>query len=586
MLKKLIKKWRVEKFIAGLMICAILTPVFATFMAPRQVEAQYVDPFNAGAWIKDLINQTFKQIKMHVGRILLNRLNQSVTKWIASGFHGNPFYLENSKSFFKDIVKYEVKNIVDTYAYNRDKFPFGRSFALNTISAYQRNLEDNTAYTLSRVINDPVFLENYRNDFNVGGWDGFFINTQYPQNNYIGFQMLATEELARKLDGTAQTAAQKVNTILEQSGGFLAPQVCADPGTKYNNGKNEFLQPRFDMAKFERDNPYNCDSSDSLGFAICNDQWNAKLEKEKADWAKDNTCKNLVTTTPGSVVANQIETTLQSKIRQTELAAAMGNALATGFGLLLDSLLQKGLTKLGGVLDSTAGTDTVNLRPNAVGGSGVNVETCQSVGSSIATGNASGYTQEGEYLNLDIELNNSGASESCTSVSVPGGTPPDLSEFNRYPIPGGGSVDNPPPAGGCGGGDNEHCTCKANNDLDGLGLGIFSKYRAAVVAARDAVHANPSPAVGLDANGNFLGYSYGDTYAKAIVCELRKAGYLADGVNDEIGVARTGDTFQENFDVYSSIGLVNVRFMAFCTSLNGDGAYPEFSTSGRGFTCQ
>ncbi len=82
------------------------------------------------------------------------------------------------------------------FGYDPNRFPFGADFALNTINSYKSQLATNAQYTLSKAISDPVLLNNYRTNFNVGGWNGFLINTQYPQNNYIGFQLIATQELA------------------------------------------------------------------------------------------------------------------------------------------------------------------------------------------------------------------------------------------------------------------------------------------------------------------------------------------------------------------------------------------------------
>jgi len=64
-------------------------------------------------------------------------MTKSVTNWINSGFHGAPLFLENPGSFFQDIGKYEIKNLVDEFGYDPNRFPFGQAFALNTINAYK-----------------------------------------------------------------------------------------------------------------------------------------------------------------------------------------------------------------------------------------------------------------------------------------------------------------------------------------------------------------------------------------------------------------------------------------------------------------
>jgi hypothetical protein len=285
--------------------------------------------------------QLLDEVLMAVARKALGEITKSTLGWINSGFHGSPLFIENPGSFFNDIAKSEIKNIVDTFGYDKLKFPFGRDFALNTIATYKSTLENNSAYTLSNVIKDSTVLHQYQNDFNFGGWNGFLINTQYPQNNYLGFQMKATEELAKKVQGTAKTAVQKVQDILQQGQGFLSPQKCMDEGTNYNNGVNEFQKPLFPEKKYRDEHPSSvCTDQD------CLDRWARDYEKAKEDWAKDNTCKNLVNTTPGSVVSNQITMALGSQFRQSELGAAMGNSLSAIFDALLNKFLGDGLNSL------------------------------------------------------------------------------------------------------------------------------------------------------------------------------------------------------------------------------------------------
>jgi hypothetical protein len=257
--------------------------------------------------------------------------------------------LENPESFFEDIAKSEVKNIVDTFGYDSLKFPFGKDFALNVIGSYKRQLEDNTAYSLSKVMTDPVLIRNYQSDFNVGGWNGFLINTQYPQNNYIGFQMEATEELARRIRGTSQGPAEKVQATLQQGMGFLSPQTCPS-NSKYNNGHNEFNRPKFDFAAFNKANANII--NDPIAYDIA-------LLKAQAEWAKTNDCPGgLVATTPGSVVGNQIMTSLTSGQKQGELAAAMGNSLSVIFDALLSKFIGDGLNSLASSVNKTDDPDT------------------------------------------------------------------------------------------------------------------------------------------------------------------------------------------------------------------------------------
>lgn len=351
MQKILTKNKTVQKFISSLIILTILTPALLVSFTPKKAEAQWVvsDPAHTAITLKIVIQEIWKQAMMAIARKLLNKITQSTVNWINSGFHGNPLYVENSGSFFKDIAKYEVRNLVDSVGYNSLQFPFGKSFALNTIDAYKRQFEDNASYSLSKAIDDPVFLNNFRNDFNVGGWNGFLINTQYPQNNYIGFQILATEQLALRLDGTSQNAAQKVNTTLQQGLGFLSPQTCPS-NPAYNNLKNQFQQPTFKTTlQYEPPRPGDFPTAEAFNDAwlIYDRDYEGRLAAERDTFTLTSTCPGgLVSTTPGSVVGDQVKVALASKIKQGELAAALGNSLAAIFDALINKFMSVGLNAL------------------------------------------------------------------------------------------------------------------------------------------------------------------------------------------------------------------------------------------------
>ena len=318
-----------------------------------------------GISVKTWYGKILDQVLMAVARKVLQEITKSTVSWINGGFHGSPLFLENSSSFFEDIVKSEVKGVVDTFGYDSIRFPYGKGFAINTINAYKRTLEDNLAYSLSKVMTDQVQLNNYRHNFDVGGWNAFLVNTQYPQNNYLGFQMMANEQLALKVtvSPTANNAITKVKETLQQGMGFLSPQTCPS-NSEYNNGTNEFQRPSFDYTKLQKwyteegkkitDKQMSQEDKETA-FKLLNEQYKIQAERQKGEWAKKNTCPGgLVATTPGSVVSSQITNALGSNFRQSELGAAMGNSLSSIF----DALLNKFLDPEGGLLGLASNKNT------------------------------------------------------------------------------------------------------------------------------------------------------------------------------------------------------------------------------------
>ncbi|OGJ01082.1 hypothetical protein A3G98_02575 [Candidatus Nomurabacteria bacterium RIFCSPLOWO2_12_FULL_37_8] len=389
----MITKSKIIKFISFFLIIAVIAPTIL-LSRPKPIQAFWgatwlTDIFTgvtvgttgttAGATvttaslgIKDVAKEILKQIVMSIQRRLLATMTKSMVNWINSGFHGAPLFLENPQSFFKDIAKYEIKTLINSTGYDSKRFPFGQKLALDTIASYKRQFENNAEYSLSNVINDPALLDRYRNDFNVGGWNGFLINTQYPQNNYLGYKMLYTEELARRLEGTITNKANKVKDVIQQGMGFLSPQTCPS-NPLYNNAKNEFQQPSFNNSEYTRLHPFDLpdpifySNSETGGTTTdpndiyrgietpesidareeATQRWQVAQIAAKAAWAKTNTCPGgLVNTTPGYVVANQITNAMGSNFRQTELGAALGNSMSAIFDALLNKFLGDGLNAL------------------------------------------------------------------------------------------------------------------------------------------------------------------------------------------------------------------------------------------------
>ena len=365
-----VKNTKVQKFISAFLIVSMLAPAIL-FSAPKTAQAalpvvdlphtgvsflnKVFSGITSGATVGSLAIATkefaqflLQQLLMRLAKVVLARITQATINWINSDFHGSPLFLENPESFFKDIAKSEIRNLVDMIGYDSFRFPFGRQTALNVINSYRSQLDINAEYTLSKVINDPRLLVRYRNDFNYGGWNGFLINTQYPQNNYLGFQGIIQQNLASRLEGTLVAPAQKIQQTLQYGMGFLSPQTCPS-NPNYNNGINEFLRPSF---KFDSNAYYKANPPDPVADELdMGKAYNEKYERAKSNargiWAMKNTCPDgLVNTTPGSVVGNQIMDAMGSNLRQTELGAALGNSLSAILDALIGHFMDKGLNAL------------------------------------------------------------------------------------------------------------------------------------------------------------------------------------------------------------------------------------------------
>ncbi len=375
---------KIQQFISSLLILAILAPSVAVFAKPKKAEAQFTDFVAAlqrgiltifsgssaaaegtqtSLSLKDFVKEIAKQMLMVLAKRALAEMTKSTVNWINSGFHGAPLFLENPQSFFKDVAKFQVKDFIQVIGYDNIQYPFGKQYALNVISAYKKQLQDNAAYSLSQVTNDPVAQRNLRINFETGGWDAFLVNTQFPQNNPMGFDAVASQEISRRIDGAIKKPAEKVNDMLQQGLGFLSPDYCESRPAYNSLSKNEYNRPSFNFTPpaslvFPDINKYGGDEFDPAYIAAQNQyaqQYDNLKNSAYSTWALTNTCpEGLKKTTPGFVIGSQITKTLGTTQTQKELAAALG----TGIGAIFDAMLVKFFAK-----DSGLGGLATNSNP-------------------------------------------------------------------------------------------------------------------------------------------------------------------------------------------------------------------------------
>lgn len=172
-----------------------------------------------------------KSIGRRVALMLLQKITLSLVTWIQSGYEGKPFFVQDPKGFFTDIYKNEILQfggeITDPTLY-----PFGTAFMQNTINAVNTKFQENARYSLNELIKQttPEYSgTTFSLDFAAGGWNAWDALTAVPANNPLGFQLMASSELAKRLEGTQKSTATLAKEGLDRAGGFLGQDVCVDP---------------------------------------------------------------------------------------------------------------------------------------------------------------------------------------------------------------------------------------------------------------------------------------------------------------------------------------------------------------------
>ncbi len=174
-----------------------------------------------------------------VVKLMLQKLTVATVDLINTGRFGDSFYVKNSNNTFLSIAEREILGFNGEVLASGN--PFGKAFIQGQAQAFKLHFQDNAQYSLNKLIaeTNPDCRDNqgnrvscdlaFQGNFSAGGWGAWDALTQVPANNPLGFQLLASNEISKRLAGTEQSTAQNIRDELQQAGGFLGQQRCAIP---------------------------------------------------------------------------------------------------------------------------------------------------------------------------------------------------------------------------------------------------------------------------------------------------------------------------------------------------------------------
>jgi len=177
----------------------------------------------------DVNDNCMNAIGKAVAKILIQKLTLSIVEWIQTGNSGGPMFVQDPSKFFKDIAKEEILGFGIEI---QGSGPFAKNFLINQAKLFNQHFADNARYSLNEMIqetNPEASAASFSADFSMGGWGAWEALTQVPANNPLGFQIAASNELGKRLEGTMQSTAELARDQLQQAGGFLGDYRCADP---------------------------------------------------------------------------------------------------------------------------------------------------------------------------------------------------------------------------------------------------------------------------------------------------------------------------------------------------------------------
>lgn len=252
-----------------------------------------------GALLKEcILDITAKQI----ARAVLQSFTKSVVNWINKGFEGKPSFVTNPTGFLMDVADREfgreIRKIAPILC---SPFRLNLQFALGL--QYSLNTKEEVGCRLSDVIaNARGSYDSFvSGDFRSGGWRNWVTITNTPQNNIYGAYLGAVG----RLDASIISATGEEVKLLDFGQGFKSWRSCDDraPDEKDKNGK----------------------------------------VLRRGECTKPGKIK-----TPGSILMEQTSGTLQSSLRELEVADEIDEI----FGALVNQLLIRTLGP-GGLLGNS-----------------------------------------------------------------------------------------------------------------------------------------------------------------------------------------------------------------------------------------
>jgi hypothetical protein len=315
-----------------------------------QAEGATAVPISTGAGNASYATQTGKELCLDavatsIAKATLQKFTNSTINWINTGFEGNPLYVRDPASFFKSIADEQIGSI--TLSIETSGAPFARSLAQSLIMSQLTDFNAAMRYNVDAYLGKDV-ATGFNADFRVGGWDAWILNTQYPQNNPIGASINVANEVNKKLAGTQKSIGEIAQDEINQGAGFLGIKECVDPkdwvrGTGFT--PPVYADPFAGMTPDEF-----AELTPEERAQIETDASNAYLEyvaEERAEYEKKSTCKRWETRTPGNTIAEQLNISLGSSIRQTELADELNESIAAIIDAVFSKFLTDGLNSLG-----------------------------------------------------------------------------------------------------------------------------------------------------------------------------------------------------------------------------------------------
>jgi len=373
-----------------------------------------------GAKVKRVTEDCMASIAISFAKAALTKMTQDTFNWVQGGFQGgSPLYVTNLETKLTkmqdDIFNSEISIFTDPV--NVNYYPYGRGYAQGSSLARQvvnngmLNLESNLS---DYLVTSKTTTADFAKDFSTGGWDGWLALTQYNQNNPLGFTMEAQQIISSKQK--TETEALK-NEVAQNNGMFsqrsTATEDCvqygwsrtaAEESIKKNDEVSSntvgYAQAQSELKtatntlntskKLLAQDQKSYDTAVSAGASKETiNSWLPRIESDKTDvdnaqsdydaayskvqkyvnavkatsTSTGDDCTKYKIITPGSIIKDQISSTINSPQNQLELVRTLDDALNGLLNSLTSNFHKQGLN-----VDLSAGS--LGTVPNMFAGIG------------------------------------------------------------------------------------------------------------------------------------------------------------------------------------------------------------------------
>ena len=164
--------------------------------------------------------------------------------------------------------------------------------------------------------------------------------TSVPANNPLGFQLMASNELQKRLEGTNKSRANEIRDTLTQAAGFLGDERCVEPKGLLKMTREEDLVARGINNSYE----------DTITLPPLPAPIDPLTGKQKRFWVASNTPRIIKNTTPKQPVCKKWEYVTPGQMVATAATNVMGfsndallkaDDLNAAMAAILDALLTR-----------------------------------------------------------------------------------------------------------------------------------------------------------------------------------------------------------------------------------------------------